>query len=866
MNQYRGMRIRLNILRLAAVAMLSNIVAGAVQAQQPASLQVLQPNYPQAFFFRSSEGMAANPRMPFDRWEACFSRLMGIEGKVLDEEIPGRSLRNIDFFTRFKKQHPDQLVLLHYNGNARDPRFQMDDFFAGHFLYFNGAKILENIPAEEGETEIKVDNPALFRTDIGRYRWSNDDVGLCELDAEGKPDWHKSEQVELVSVDVRRKTIRVKRGSFGTTPRAFPAGQSYAAAHVTEGPWGQRSNLLWYYNYSTVCPRDEEGRICSEVHVEDLARRFLPGGELAAFDGLEFDVLHHQVGHGGLLGPDCDADGQIDDGLFDGVNQYGIGVVEFCGGLREKLGPQRLILADGMSLGNQRAAGILNGIESEGWPTLSDWEIRDWSGGLNRHWFWGENAHQPVFNYINHKFTTAGESPGSRVTPKVPFAVHRLVFASAMFTDAAICYAFTPPKGRDELVGIWDEFRKGTENQLGWLEKPLGPTVRMAQTKPDLLKGRGDPIDESLAGQFMGDDLSFTLEDGRLTVAAENCESGQLRFRLNDVPCDGSDLFVSLTASAQPLAGYPSEIPRLTWLGIAPPEGQLVLSDPPQAGMCLRSAAETQLIHESGAGVRFIQACEMGGEAHDAYNVHPPYRQAVGYTFWRRDVRVPEESRLEFFTGMGEKSPQRSDGVLFRVLAAEITDGEAGEFQPLFEHTQVEHEWIPHKVPLAEWGGKRIRLKFVSDCGPADNSTTDHSYWGDVNVLGPRGGRSMTEPVRYMTWLNESRFTSGFYFSDVKSESVNLELLVEGTEPISISSIRVHAHADAIYREFEHGVVLANPSPRDYDFDLARLLPGGRFRRLVGSPEQDPTANDGSAVNGPVTLGPKEGLFLVRQQ
>lgn len=45
--------------------------------------------------------------------------------------------------------------------------------------------------------------------------------------------------------------------------------------------------------------------------------------------------------------------------------------------------------------------------------------------------------------------------------------------------------------------------------------------------------------------------------------------------------------------------------------------------------------------------------------------------------------------------------------------------------------------------------------------------------------------------------------------------------------------------------------------------DLARLLPGQKFRRLQGSPGQDPTTNDGSPVTGPVTLGSQDALFLV---
>jgi len=849
------------------------IMAGVVfTATQPTlcadspALRVLQEAYPRAFFFRASEGVAANPRVPYHRWDACFSRLMGIEGKVLDEEVPGRSIRNIDFFTRFKRQHPEQLVLLHYNGNARDPRYQLDEFFAGHFLYFNGAKILQDVPAEEGQTEIKVDNPALFRTGIGRYQSSNDDVGLCELDAHGKPNWHSSEQVQLLSVDPARKVIVVKRGCYGTEPRAFEANQAYAAAHVTEGPWGRQSNMLWFYNYSTVCPRDNHGHTCNDVHCEELARRFLPGGELEAFDGLEFDVLQHSCGRRrGTMGVDSNADGQIDGGVIDGLNQYGIGVVEFCRKLRQKLGPKRLILADGMSLGNQRAFGILNGIESEGWPHLSDWEIRDWSGGLNRHFFRSQNAHAPVFNYVNHKFTTAGDTPGSRKVPEVPFKIHRLVFAAAMFTDSAVCYSFTPPKAADELVGIWDEFREGTKNDLGWLGQPLGPAVRMAERQPDLLEGRGDPIRPELAERFVGEGIAFALDSNGLNVSTDDDGADSLRFRLRGVPCDGPDLFVSVTAEGKPLRGYPREIARLTWVGIAPPEGKLTRPELPRTGMCLRGGDETEIVPESGAAVRWMPNRNLGGTEHDCYMVHPPSRDKVGYTFWESEVEVPENGCLEFFTGMGQKSPQRSDGVVFRVLVAEVRHGATPEYKQVFEHSQKAFEWVPHRVSLADRSGRRVRLKFTSDCGPNDNSTTDHSHWGDVMVLGPEGRAVVTEPVRYMTWLNDRQFTSGFYFSDVRSKTVDLEWEVEGTEAISIRSIRVHAHPDAIYREFEHGLVLANPSPRPYEFDLGRLLPGRKLRRLHGSAEQDPTTNDGSPVPDKLTLQPKEGLFLAEQ-
>jgi len=698
------------------------VSAGPADGQGIENLTIFNGLYPRVFFFRQAEGQAAQKSLSYEQWEKTFERLMGIEGKVLDEEVLGRSVRNIDFFTRFKQRHPAQLVLLHFNGNARDPRYEAGRFFAGHWIYFNGAKILSDVPAEQGQTNIHVDNPNLFKLNMGRYLDRNDDIGLCMLDADGKPDWHRSEQVQLVSIDYGKKTIRVRRGCYGTNPNAFPAGGGYAAAHVTEGPWGEKNNLLWYYNYSTCCPRDANGHNCADILVEHLAELFAPEGLLAAFDGLEFDVLKFRCG-GGLKGrgADCDADGKADAGFYGGINAYGIGVVEFCRQLREWLGEDRLILADGASANNQRAFGILNGIESEGWPNLSDYQIHDWSGGLNRHFFWDKNARPPVFNYINHKFNMPTGKPGVVKQADVPFNIHRLVFAVGVFTNSAICYSYPPANDPGGLFGIWDEFRMGTAECLGWLGKPLGPAVRIATLQPDLLEGKGSPIDRDLMVRFNGTDVRFEREQSSLKVTAVDSKALEIRFRLNNVPCSGPDLFVLVTVRADSMQGYPSEVARLMYVA---------------AGLQGQQVSENHAL--------------IGG-----FDKNLPY----------------------------------------------------------------------------------------ANLGPP------------ISVQLVRG---------FMTWVNGSDFDSGFYFYDIGSNAVDLEFVVEGSEPVWISRIQAYSHPDVMYREFEHGLVVANPSPRPYVFDLDKLFPGQTFKRIQGSSTQDTVANNGLAVEGKLSLGPKEGLFLIR--
>jgi hypothetical protein len=648
-----------------------------------AAPRIFDAGHPRAYFFRYSESWAANERIDYAQWEHAFNRLLGIEGKALDEEVPGRSKRNAEFFARFKQQHPDQLVLLHYNGNARDPNQAGGKFFAGHWLYFNGAQVLADVPAAAGESEIQVSNAALFRVNMGRYQKSNEDLGLCELDARAKPNWHASEQVQLLAVDTRRNTIRVRRGAYGTTPRAFAAHRAYAAAHCAEGPWGEKSNLLWCYNYATTCPRDANGKSCADILADDLAEKFLAGGILEKFDGIQFDVLWHALGGNvRARAADVDADGLADAGIIDRINVYGNGVVEFCRYLRQRLGENRLMLADGWSPRNQRAFGILNGIEAEGWPSLSDTQVDDWSGGLNRQAFWIANSRAPTFSYINHKFQTGTGDFDNKT--EFPYATHRLVFAGATFTDSAICYSLLPPVEKGEIVGIWDELWKGQEQQVGWLGKPLASAIHLAEKQVNLLK----LSPQELLARFQGTGLNIALDGNTIRIVANDANANAIRFKIT-LPANNVDLVVAFTAHAAPSHGNAAEIARM-------------------------------------AQVSF------------------------------------------------------------------------GASQP--------------------------------------------------SAL----------------WINQNAFKYYHSRSDARGEQVEWHFEIEGGEPLWIDNLAAYAYPDAMYREFENGLVIANPSLHPFAFDLPRLLPNKAWRRLRGSPLQDPKTNDGTIISGAVTLAARDALFLRR--
>lgn len=824
------------------------------------ALMVLEPGHPQAFFFRAAEGPPALPRTPYEAWANDFNRLMGIMGKCLDEEVLGRELRNPEFFCRFKRDYPRQAVLLHFNGNSRDPRHGTGAYFPGHWIYRNATPILTDVAAEEGETEIGVGDVTDFHLGAGRYRTSNDDIALFGTAVDGRHDWGHCEQVQLVAVDKKNNRIRVRRGCYGTRPLAFKRGAARAAAHAVEGPWGKKNNLLWFYNFATHCPRDGEGKTCADRLVDDLAAWFGKGGKLEAFDGLEFDVLFNET-HG-----DTDGDGKPDDGVVGGVNAYGAGVIEFARQLRKRMGEDRLLLADG-ALGwggrrSQRAFGIFNGIESEGFPNLDDWDFADWSGGMNRHAFWKANGRAPSLSYINHKWIepVAGR-PGETVNPEVPWGRHRLSFAAAQFTDAAICYSYAPARGADGRYGIWDELRCGADNRLGWLGRPEGPPVHMAAAQPDLL---GNKAIASLIGRIKGPVAATASAEG-IMVTPDSADSAQLEWTIGDVPTKGGDLVLLVTMTGEPMKGCPREMARFVRCEISGGLVDLMGDAPSLTGMALRGSAETAIAGASGAAVKSRLRTTMGDKTLPAFGVHPPYRGGTGYVFWCADADVAPTSELRFHIGMGEKAPSRSDGVSFKVLVAEISEGRPGAFEKIFEKNTNAHQWIPCSVPLARFSGKRLRIKFVADCGPADNAVTDHGYWADVKIsrVGLAGDEA-TEPSASMTWLNDRPFTSAFYFRDVRSPVVDFRFQVDGGERVVLSKIEAHAHPDAMYRLFENGIVLANPSRSPYRFDLDHISPGRRYRRIQGTPSQDIGANSGRPVTGSMTLGERDALFLVR--
>ncbi len=664
---------------------------------------VFSGEYPRAIFFRSME----RTTLPYEQWEKSFDSLMGFIGQALPDQmsdhIDGIPPQVAEYYRRFKQRHPEQLVLIHVNGLSQVPTRRTMHDFPGHWLYFEGSKVLGEVPASKGQTTLKVANTKLFTLQAGFTRDRPDHIGLCALDAAGKPDWRKAEYVRLVSIDKAAGALTVERAMFGSRPIALGAGQGYAAALVTHGPWNrERGELEWQYNFSTECPRDDKGRNASDMYIEYLAQALGKGGLVENADGVAFDVMYltPQIlgGQWRFRLPDFDADGKGED--FRKDTTYMAGENEFYRKLRKALGKDYILTSDVQELDNQRAFSILNGGESENWLTHNDPLTKHWSSGINRNLFWEDRALPPTFNYLNHKFSPPN-MPSRRADKEafqqIPFNQHRLKIAAAVLSGAAV----TCNRPATDSFGIWDELVQGQERKLGWLGKPVGPTTRLVTSAKPLL-----PTDwtkpDGLIAHLKGEKARFT-RDGE-AVRIDSTAEGEARFELRGIPLQGPDLTLLAKVRAAPRKGVPAEYARL------------------------------------------------------------------------------------LFASAGEKG-------------------------------------IP--VPNAERG-------------------------------------RLTEDNREYALVDGKPFGAVFCFKNLKGSSVDVEFSLESNEPMWLESVAAVAAPDVMYREFERGLVIANPGVGSFKCNLAELLPGRSYRRILGTARQDPQTNNGQPVGGWLELPALDALFLLR--
>ncbi len=552
------------------------------------SLDVFSRGYPHALYGRSVEDTARSGELTYDEFEKKYMPLDGIVGKVLNEAHYYTGKNNLRWFTDFKADHPSKMVLLHYNGTGRRVTDEaLSRFFPGHFLYYRGTNLSGPVTTRT-QTVLPVVDTSVFA--MKRHSTSvADDIAVAPVGAGGVPDWERAEHVRLVRINRRDSTITVRRGLYGSRQRTFARG-SYLAAHVTTGPYAyedtpENNVPLWSYNFSSECPRDIRGRNCGDMLAAYLGGKLGPGGELETFDGIVFDVFSWVIRFGNPIAQiDTNTDGRADAGVIGGVNTVSLGVLSFFEQLRLRL-PDKVLVADGhVPAESQRAFGLLNGMESEGYPDKYDFILDHLSKGENMFGYWKANSASPSLNFVNFRYKQKNPAIARNtfvepnLTEDRSYEKMRLALASSLFTDTATTFVmlWLPPDVTWTETGtnvrICDELCKGTEQERHWLGQPLRPAVHLAAAAPDLFGGEGQSWSGAFVGRFEGDGIAFSRQAAGPTMAVALTGSGAgMSFALPGVEVPGADLFVSLRLRAEPLGSFPASVPRRVDLGAATP-------------------------------------------------------------------------------------------------------------------------------------------------------------------------------------------------------------------------------------------------------------------------------------------------------
>ena len=131
-----------------------------------------------------------------------------------------------------------------------------------------------------------------------------------------------------------------------------------------------------------------------------------------------------------------------------------------------------------------------------------------------------------------------------------------------------------------------------------------------------------------------------------------------------------------------------------------------------------------------------------------------------------------------------------------------------------------------------------------------------------ANIL-PIKGSGVPDPREQNAMFGSPWTRAVFYFRNNTAQTVDFEIAFEGSAAVAVRNIKIFHAPDVLARRYQNGLVLANPSGRQFRFNLASMYPGRKFKRLTATPCQDQQYNDGRIEAGQVTVAPKDGLFLI---
>ena len=292
--------------------------------------------FPRPVLFRSGIETAAVRGVPAEEMVALAKPYDMVIAKALDEEVVDRS-KVAPYLRAIKQASPEKIVLDHFLLMGRNPKSTYPPVWPGHWLLLNGTTLAGDLGDGDGDTTLVLAERSIVV--------AGEDIQVMALDAAGRPDYARVEQMRVVAVTGDRATV--ERATDGGARQRFEARRTRVAAHASV-TYNATTGPIWKYNFCRESPRDPLGRRLIEALAQPLAEYLKPGGILGGLDGYQFDVAAFSTNgqREGQRRLDCDNDGAPDSGYVKGVSSYGLGVVEFQSVLRGLVGERVLLISE----------------------------------------------------------------------------------------------------------------------------------------------------------------------------------------------------------------------------------------------------------------------------------------------------------------------------------------------------------------------------------------------------------------------------------------------------------------------------------------------------------------------------------------
>ena len=178
------------------------------------------------------------------------------------------------------------------------------------------------------------------------------------------------------------------------------------------------------------------------------------------------------------------------------------------------------------------------------------------------------------------------------------------------------------------------------------------------------------------------------------------------------------------------------------------------------------------------------------------------------------------------------------------IEGVEITDG---EIYLEFDIEAARMDGYPADMPRMVW-------ITAENTGESISATFE-------NCKTPSFGGNTTSNQRY--YIDSDGETIGMYLRWLNKNNLNISLSIEGLESATLKSMRAYSGPPVLIREFENGVVIANPAAHEVSLDLAAMFPGDTIRRIDGF--FHPEINNGQIINDSLTIPCLDGLFLEKK-